>query len=49
MRRTAATEALRADLRQSREVTSLTDYFAGVLPPSTSPVSGAGNAEFGMT
>ena len=45
----AATEALRAELRGSREVTSLTDYFAGVLPPSTKPVSVAGNAEFGMT
>ncbi len=45
----AATETLRADLRESREVTSLTDYFAGELPPSTKPVSVAGNAEFGMT
>ena len=45
----AATEALRAELRGSREVTSLTDYFAGTLPPSTKPVSVAGNAEFGMT
>ena len=33
----------------SRSVTSLTEYFAGELPPSTKPVSVAGNAEFGMT
>ena len=45
----AATEALRAELRKSRSVTSLTDYFAGELPSSTKPVSIAGNAEFGMT
>ena len=44
-----ATEALRAELRASRSVTSLTEYFAGELPPSTKPVSVAGNAEFGMT
>ena len=30
-------------------MTSLTEYFAGELPPSTKPVSVAGNAEFGMT
>jgi hypothetical protein len=40
---------LRAELRTSRSVTSLTEYFAGELPPSTKPVSVAGNAEFGMT
>jgi hypothetical protein len=45
----AATEALRAELRKSRTVTSLTEYFADELPPSTKPVSVAGNAEFGMT
>jgi hypothetical protein len=45
---TAATEALRAELRASRSVTSLTEYVAGELPPSTKPVSVAGNAEFGM-
>jgi N-methylhydantoinase B/oxoprolinase/acetone carboxylase alpha subunit len=45
----AATEALRAELRKSRSATSLTEYFAGELPPSTKPVSVAGNAEFGMT
>ena len=33
----------------SRSVTSLTEYFAGELPPSTKPVSLAGNGEFGMT
>jgi N-methylhydantoinase B/oxoprolinase/acetone carboxylase alpha subunit len=45
----AATEALRAELRKSRTVASLTEYFADELPPSTKPVSVAGNAEFGMT
>jgi hypothetical protein len=40
---------LRAELRKSRTVTSLTEYFADELPPSTKPVSVAGNAEFGMT
>jgi len=45
----AATEKLRAELRASRTVTSLTEYFSGDLLPSTKPVSLAGNAEFGMT
>jgi hypothetical protein len=45
----AATEALRAELRAGRSATSLMEYFAGELPPSTKPVSVAGNAEFGMT
>ena len=44
-----ATEALRAELRESRRGSSLTDYFAGVLPASTKPVSVADNAEFGMS
>ena len=44
-----ATETLRAELRGSRKGTSLTDYFAGELPPSTKPVSVAGNAEFEMS
>jgi hypothetical protein len=39
---------LRAELRASRDGGSLTDYFAGVLPPSTKPVSVAGNAQFGI-
>jgi len=45
----AATEALRTELRESRRGTSLTEYFADGLLPSTKPVSVAGNAEFGMT
>ena len=43
-----ATEALRAELRENRRGTSLTEYFAGPLVPSAKPVSVAGNAEFEM-
>jgi hypothetical protein len=45
----AATSALREELRSQRDVSSLTDYFAKRdLPPSSSPTSIAGNAEFGL-
>jgi N-methylhydantoinase B/oxoprolinase/acetone carboxylase alpha subunit len=45
----AATEARRAELRAQRDGTSLGDYFAGrALPPSSSPVSLAGNREFAI-
>ena len=43
-----ATEALRAELRESPRFSSLTDYFAGrELPPSSAPVSKASNEQFG--
>jgi N-methylhydantoinase B len=43
----AATEARRAELRGRPNGSSLTDYFSGrALPPSSSPVSLAGNREF---
>jgi N-methylhydantoinase B/oxoprolinase/acetone carboxylase alpha subunit len=46
----AATDALRDEIRAKRDGRSLTDYYAGrELPPSPSPVSVAGNAEFGMS
>ena len=45
----AATEALRGELRGSRKESSLTDYFGGVLPRTSTPVSVAGNTSFGMT
>ena len=45
-----ATESLRAELRQSPQFSSLTDYFDGRgLPPSSAPVSKASNKEFGIT
>jgi N-methylhydantoinase B/oxoprolinase/acetone carboxylase alpha subunit len=45
----AATESLRAELRAKRDGRSLTTYFSGrELPPSSAPVSDAGNAEFAM-
>jgi N-methylhydantoinase B/oxoprolinase/acetone carboxylase alpha subunit len=45
----AATEARRAELRAQRDGSSLGDYFAGrALPPSSSPVSLAGNREFAI-
>ena len=45
----AATEALRAELRSTRDGSSLTEYFAGKeLPPAGAPTSVAGNAEFGF-
>ena len=44
----AATEALRAELLVTPRFTSLTDYQAGTLPPSSSPTSLAGNREFGI-
>jgi N-methylhydantoinase B len=45
----AATEARRAELRAQRDGSSLGDYFAGrPLPPSSSPVSLAGNREFAL-
>ena len=45
-----ATETLRAELRAKRNGSSLTEYFANQpLPPSSSPASIAGNAEFGIT
>ena len=43
------TEALRAQLRASRNGRSLTEYFSGrALPPSPAPASAAGNLEFGL-
>jgi N-methylhydantoinase B/oxoprolinase/acetone carboxylase alpha subunit len=46
----AATNALRTKLRAKRDTRSLTEYYSGrELPPSPSPVSVAGNAEFRMT
>ena len=44
----AATEALRAELRVKPYGSSLTDYFAGVLPEVNGPVSVAGNVQFDM-
>ena len=45
----AATEALRATLRASREGRSLTEHFAGrELLPASAAASVAGNAEFGI-
>jgi N-methylhydantoinase B/oxoprolinase/acetone carboxylase alpha subunit len=43
-----ATEALRAELRGSPPVKSLTDYFEGALPIENKVVSRAGNEEFGI-
>ena len=45
----AATEALRAELRESRNGSSLTEYFAGRgLVRSSAPSSAAGNRELGL-
>jgi N-methylhydantoinase B len=45
----AATEARRAELRVQRDGSSLGDYVAARgLSPSSSPVSAAGNREFGL-
>ena len=45
----AATEARRAELRAQAGGNSLGDYFEGRgLVPSSSPVSAAGNTEFGI-
>ena len=45
----AGTEALRAELRASPPVKSLTEYFAGRLPIENKPVSQAGNKEFSFS
>jgi N-methylhydantoinase B/oxoprolinase/acetone carboxylase alpha subunit len=45
----AATEKLRAELRQNGKDSSLTEYFAALdIVPSSAPTSLAGNREFGV-
>jgi N-methylhydantoinase B/oxoprolinase/acetone carboxylase alpha subunit len=44
----AATEAKRTELRSQRDGRSLTEYFRERLVPYNSPVSVAGNTEFGL-
>jgi len=44
----AATDALRAELRFKSRGSSLTDFYRGRLPQTSTPVSVAGNAEFDM-
>jgi len=44
----AATKELRARMRESRNGSSLTEWYEGRLPVASAPSSAAGNSEFGL-